>query len=289
MDGLADKSNSYTKSLGFRTPDFQARTRISCYTILKLGQLMKIILYIFLLAVSLSAHGENIIQRSFEKNKVEGTMLIESLDGSRRYSYNLSDNQHIPASTFKIANTLILLEEDLLSPDKVIKWDKEVRVYEPWNQDQTLRTAFQFSCVWCYQRFAEKLTNATYLSYLEKFDYGNKKTGHSIKTFWLEGDLRVSVKEQIEFLKKVYLKKLPIKKENFTILEAVMISEEKSSYQVYSKTGWAGTNGWFVGYIKTSDNDAWFFANHLKIKSNEMLSLRKSMVYDVFYEMGVLK
>lgn len=61
-----------------------------------------------------------------------------------------------PASTFKIPNTLIALNEGVVTKDSVIVWDKKIREYESWNKDQTLLTAFKSSCVWCYQEFASK-------------------------------------------------------------------------------------------------------------------------------------
>ena len=48
----------------------------------------------------------------------------------------------LPVSTFKIPNTLIALNEGVVTKDSVIVWDKKIKDYESWNKDQTLQTAF---------------------------------------------------------------------------------------------------------------------------------------------------
>jgi len=41
----------------------------------------------------------------------------------------------LPASTFKIPNTLIALEEEIVDENTVLKWDGKKRAWKPWNQD----------------------------------------------------------------------------------------------------------------------------------------------------------
>lgn len=107
---------------------------------------------LFIICVfSIAIHAaEKEIERLFAENKISGSMLIESGDGRISYQYNIDDEQSfVPASTFKIPNTLILLEEGLITDlSDVIAWDGIEREYAPWNKDQTLQTAFQQSCVW---------------------------------------------------------------------------------------------------------------------------------------------
>lgn len=54
-------------------------------------------------------------------------------------------------------------------------------------------------------------------TYLAAFEYGNRKTGEDVRTFWREGDLRISVREQVDFLRKVYLGTLPVQPESIDI------------------------------------------------------------------------
>jgi len=252
---------------------------------------MSFIKLIVLLVVSISLHAEESkIWDLFRKSNITGSILIESLDGKVKYQYNVNDEESfIPASTFKIPNTLIILEEGLIEDQfEVIKWDGQEREYEPWNMDQTLKSAFQYSCVWCYQRYARQIGDETYREYLRQFDYGNLLTGNNVARFWLDGELRVSVNEQIKFLRKVHGEELPIQNIHIKTLKRVMLSEENESHKIWSKTGWSGKDGWYVGYISIA-NQTWFFANHIEINKKSDLELRKKLTMEAFRVLNIVQ
>jgi len=244
----------------------------------------------FLLFSSMLLAEDADIEQLFINEGVEGSLLIESLNGVEQYTNNSAkaEQAHIPASTFKIPNTLIVLEEGVIKDQfEIIAWDGVERRYAPWNQDQTLATAFARSCVWCYQRFATQIGGARYLHYLDVFEYANKKTGQDVITFWLEGDLRVSPREQINFLRKVYLEQLPVKPGSIKILKEIMLVEETPAYTLRAKTGWKGQNGWYVGYVEVGD-EVWLFAHHMIINDQVDLPLRQKMVLDTLTLKGII-
>jgi len=246
------------------------------------------ILILFIISASLYAE-ENKIADLYRLHTITGSILIESADGKVQYQHNVDDNEaFIPASTFKIPNTLIILEEGLAHDQlDVIKWDGQQRDYDLWNQDQTLKSAFQYSCVWCYQRYAAQLDDKKYRSYLREFGYGNLLSGSDITRFWLDGELRISVKEQINFLRKVYAEDLPIQKRHIKTLKSIMLKDEPH-YKIWSKTGWSGKDGWFVGYLLT-DNQTWFFANHIEIEKKSDLALRKQLTMEAFRRLNIME
>lgn len=230
------------------------------------------------------------IEGLYKANNINGSILIESADGQQQYQYNVNNKESfVPASTFKIPNTLIILEEGLVKDlSEIIAWDGVDREYAAWNKDQTLKTAFQVSCVWCYQHYAEKVGHDKYHTYLSKFDYGNQLTGSDITRFWLDGDLRVSVKDQISFLRKLYADDLPIQKENIKILKNIMLSDSQNEYKIWSKTGWSGKDGWYVGYLVINDQ-TWFFANHVEINQNSDLAMRKQLTMEAFKVLKIIQ
>lgn len=165
--------------------------------------ILKIVLKLGLLSGFLLANDLE-LKKIFEKYTLDGTLVISSLNNEIQYSYNdkRAYKRFSPASTFKIPHTLIVLNENIVtSQDDIIKWDKLKRAYEVWNQDQTLKSAFLVSCVWCYQKFTAQLSKENYLEYLKRFNYGNAIIGSNISEFWLDGSLKISAYEQIEFLK----------------------------------------------------------------------------------------
>ena len=251
---------------------------------------MKFLKVSTLLFFSFCLHAEaGKIEDIYKMHNIAGSILIESADGNVSYQYNVNDKESfIPASTFKIANTLIILEEGLLKDQfEVIEWDGQKREYAPWNKDQTLKSAFQYSCVWCYQRYAIKVGDEKYRRYLKKFQYGNLLTGSDVLRFWLDGELRVSVKNQIDFLRNVLTEKLPIKREHIKTLKKIMLSEENENYRIWSKTGWSGNDGWYVGYLAT-DKKVWIFANHIEINQNSDLALRKKLTIETLKALNII-
>ncbi|XPV69853.1 MAG: class D beta-lactamase [Halarcobacter sp.] len=240
--------------------------------------IFKIIILLSLFFNLLCANDKE-LKNIFDKTQVNGTLVISSLDGKKEYIYNKKRamTRYIPASTFKIPNTLIALEERVIKDEnEVIKWDGVVRSYVAWNKDQTLQSAISISCVWCYQRFAKKIGNDKYLAYLKELHYGNEKTGSDVTTFWLEGDLKISTFEQIDFLKRLYNNDLPFKQKYINITKKILTVEKTKEYTIKAKSGWSGKIGWYVGYVK-SKKGVWFFALNADI-SNKQLKYRKEIV-----------
>jgi len=222
----------------------------------------------------------------FTKRNIKGTIVISSLDGKIEYVYNRerAKQRFIPASTFKIPNTLIALEEGAISDEReVIKWDGVDKGFPVWNKDQTLQSAFPISCVWFYQELAKRVGNNKYLDQLKILNYGNKKTGPNVTTFWLDGDLKISALEQIRFLKKLYKEEFPYKKKHFQILKKIMVVDKKSEFILRAKTGWAirikKQYGWYVGYVETK-NGIWFFATNIDIKKKSDAVYRRKITID---------
>jgi beta-lactamase class D len=112
----------------------------------------------------------------------------------------------LPASTFKIPNSIIALETGVVTdPDKdVFKWDGVARNFPDWNRDHTLRTAIAASAVPVYQEVARRIGADRIKTFVDKLDYGNRDIGGApIDYFWLTGNLRVSALQQIGFLDRL--------------------------------------------------------------------------------------
>lgn len=235
------------------------------------------------------------IAKLFENAHVKGTIVIESLDGKEQYIYNdaRARTPLLPASTFKIPNTLIALQEGVITADSIIVWDGVQRSITAWNQDQNLSSAFKTSCVWCYQQFARTIGFKKYTEYLHTIAYGNEKTGVDVERFWLDGALRISAYEQIAFLKKLYKNDLPFDQKHLDLLKSIMIDEQGQNYTLRAKTGWAVPkgaehHGWYVGYVKSS-RGVYFFATNLLTPSSDELPLRKLLTLEALKAKGILE
>ncbi|RXJ60693.1 class D beta-lactamase [Candidatus Marinarcus aquaticus] len=247
---------------------------------------------LFLFPMCLSAN-DFALKELFELHDVKGTIVIESHNSGKQYIHNniRAYQPMLAASTFKIPHTLIALNEGIIKDEKSpIIWDGKKRSMTVWNQNQTLKSAFSVSCVWCYQQFTENISKQKYENYLHQLHYGNEQTGENVKTFWLDGTLRITAFEQVAFLKKLYEENLPFNKQDILTVKTIMLNEESENYQLYAKTGWAtseGSYGWFVGYLKTS-KDVWFFATNMDIRKQSELKLRKQITMEAFRLLGVI-
>ena len=123
---------------------------------------------------------------TFAAYKVDDYLIIAS-DKVR------SGEGKLPASTFKIPNSLIALETGVVQdPDKdVFKWDGVKRDIEAWNKDHTLRSAIAVSAVPVYQEIARRIGQERMQKYVDLFEYGNRDIGGGIDQFWLTGNLRI--------------------------------------------------------------------------------------------------
>ena len=246
------------------------------------------IFFLILLSINLFAWDKE-VEEVFKKYKVEGTIVIESLNKKKINIYNDKRASELfsPASTFKIPHSLIALNEGIVKKDSVIVWDKKIREYESWNKDQILLTAFKSSCVWCYQEFASKIGVEKYKKYLKELNYGNKKIGDDVTRFWLDESLEITTFEQIKFLKRFYTNNLPFKIEDINLLKEIMIDEKNENYTIRAKTGWEWKYGWYVGYVETKD-DVWFFSTNIDTKSKDDLPKRKTITLETLRLKGII-
>lgn len=256
--------------------------------------LLLIFMPVFCLDVSSYAADDPDLANLFRAAGVEGTIVITSLGGKETYVSNKarSEERFTPASTFKIPNTLIALQEGAVSNEKeVIKWDGKDKGFDSWNKDQTLETALPASCVWFYQELAKRVGNEKYVNWLSKLGYGNRMTGPDVTKFWLEGELKISPKEQIDFLKRLYEERLPFRKEHMRLLKKLMIVEEKPDYTIRAKTGWAmrikPQQGWYAGYIETGGR-VWFFATNIEISKKGDEMFRKEITMEALEAKGII-
>jgi beta-lactamase class D len=171
----------------------------------------------------------------------------------------------LPASTFKIANSIIALETGVVTdPDKdVFKWDGTVRNFPDWNRDHTLRSAIAASAVPVYQEIARRIGAERMKTYVDKLDYGSRDiSGAPIDYFWLSGNLRISPLQQIEFLDRLRRGALPVSDRSQALTRDVLPVAKVGDAVIRSKSGLiavddkspAGggraTVGWLVGWAE---------------------------------------
>ena len=224
-------------------------------------------------------------KKLYDQYNVEGSFVIYDQNADKYTFYNKPQykTQFIPASTFKICNSLIGLETGVIKDENfLIKWDS-IKRRDIWDKDHTLKTAFPNSVVWYYQELARRVGGQKMKYWLDKAQYGNADTSGGIDKFWLSGGLRISPEQQIGFLRRLHDNKLPFSQRSVDIVKNIMIVKDTAGYVMRAKTGWSSQDGkeigWYVGYVETAGN-VYYFSNCVQTLSQNTKDAEKSEQFD---------
>ncbi len=238
----------------------------------------------------------NEFKKYFDKANVQGSFSLYDLKNDKYIICNGKQFKEgfTPASTFKICNSLIGLEKGVI-PDEnfVIKWDGVKRERAAWNADQDLKTAYKNSTVPYYQELARRVGGERMKMWLDKANYGNRDTSGGIDRFWLDGGMRITPEQQLDFLRRLHKNQLPFSKRSIDIVKKMMVEEETPEFTLRTKTGWGQQEGkdigWYVGYVERNDN-AYFFATCIQAANanDEFPRKRKTITRAILSDLKIL-
>ena len=95
--------------------------------------------------------------QQIQPQKTQGVVALWNENKQQGFTNSVkrANQGFLPASTFKIPNSLIALDLGIVKDEhQVFKWDGQIRDIDNWNRDQTLITAMKYSVVPVYQEFA---------------------------------------------------------------------------------------------------------------------------------------
>jgi beta-lactamase class D len=195
-----------------------------------------------------------------------GTILLYDLRAHRFRAVHPegADTRRIPASTFKIVNALVALETRVVQDaHTIIPWDSVVRPRRELNRDLDLAAAFRLSAVPHFQRLARAEGLGRLQQFVDLLGYGNRDLSGGVDQFWLTGGLRISPREQIDFLVRLYREELPFSRRTIAVVKDIMEVERTNTSVVRAKTGWAVMPdghevGWWVGWVERGPETVFF-------------------------------
>jgi beta-lactamase class D len=227
----------------------------------------------------------------------EECFLVTDLDTGRVLAkQGLCATRHSPASTFKIPLALMGFDAGLL------KSASQPVLEPPAGADtsravtrgpQTPQSWMRNSVVWYSQVLTRELGMERIRGYLESFAYGTPNISGTpgreepIAHFWLSSSLRISPREQVDFLRRMLKGELKVSEKAVTETMALLAQEEQpAGWLLFGKTGTGFSPGgdglpdphrplgWFVGFAQKSGRTA-VFARFISLdqKSEESLGL----------------
>ncbi len=256
-------------------------------------------LLLFLLPISLVA--QRTIKQDFTPQfaayNVQGSFILYDLSVNTytTHAQERTNKGYIPASTFKIPNSLIALELGIVEDENTLmKWDGITRSIAAWNKDMTFGDAIKASCVPCYQEIARQVGVERYHKLLKKLRFGKMDVSESnLDMFWLRGNSRITPVQQIDFLKRLYKNELQVSQRSMNIVKTMLILEQSEARVLRGKTGWAVDGdynvGWFVGWIEKAGKP-YFFVTNIDAKKpdeSQFIKARAGITEAILREMNL--
>ena len=214
-----------------------------------------------------------------------GLVVVAPLGGGAETAFggDECDRRTLPASTFKIPHALIALDTGVVTDKTVMTWDGRKKDFPAWERDHTLDSAIKSSVVWFFQEAARSIGRERELQHLRAFAYGSQTFERQVDSFWLNGDLTISPREQVAFLKRMYAYDLPIDKRHIDTVKAAMTMPPGKILNALGvhefplrwpagtvarlKTGNGGVSGerasWVVGELESAGR-AYVFASRVR-------------------------
>lgn len=191
------------------------------------------------------------------------------------------DTPTTPASTFKVPLAVMGYDAGFLSDahTPALPFKKG---YADWGGEEWRQTAdptrwMDYSIVWYSQQIAKSLGAAQLQRYSAAFDYGNadfsgdKGKDNGLERAWISSSLKVTPRQQLAFLTKLFNGQLPVSQHAMTT--TISILQQRTSadgWQLRGKTGsafprFADGNfdrahgwGWYVGAASKGDDQLVF-------------------------------
>ncbi|HUQ64656.1 MAG TPA: penicillin-binding transpeptidase domain-containing protein [Flavitalea sp.] len=243
------------------------------------------------------------LAKYFDANHLQGTFALFNNGTGEFTVYNMDryrDSVYLPASTFKIVNSLIGIETGIVKDSAtVIPWDGITRKIAEWNRDLNMHDAFTYSCVPWFQELARRIGRDTMQHWLDTLGYaqlhGKPVITNNLDTFWLDNSIKVTADEQLGLVKKLYFGQLPFQSRSQRMVKNMMLREDNANYKLSYKTGLGITEkkhalGWIIGWIEENRHPFFFV---LQLESSDpdynMSEVRLKMLKDILHQYGFME
>lgn len=221
------------------------------------------------------------------------------------YNSELANDRRSPCSTFKIISSIIAIEHGIVDIDNSTKvWSGEKFWNENWNKNINFTEAFQTSCVWYFRELTDEIGKNLMQIELNKLKYGNcditdwsgkqntNNNNPALTGFWIESSLKISPKEQVEVMERIFGNISEYSEETKKQLEQVMIVKgtTNSDILIYGKTGMGKDRGivvdsWFVGFADIKEKGRVYFSIYLG-ENNKIVDSTKEIAINIINELG---
>jgi beta-lactamase class D len=238
-----------------------------------------------------------IISKRFTQLGLQGSFMLfdEKHDTYLYHNRAQIDSMFSPGETFYLPLSLIGLHHQILNnKPTVFTWDSVIYPNQNWNVAQSLNHAFKHNTPWFFNKLIKGIGHARILNGLIRFNYGNKDTTGGLDNFWKHDGLKISPKQQIDFLRKLRNGKLDCKKENQDVLKRVSVVTDSLGCSIHQEFGIGSQDGkditWLVGYMETPCNTFYFSTCTQSIGKtrSQLIKTVKSVTYKIINDLKIM-
>jgi beta-lactamase class D len=129
---------------------------------------------------------------------------------------------------------------------------------------------------------------------VRRLAYGNRDVSGRVDSFWLDGQLRISARQQVEFLRRLHERELPVSDENATRVERLILLDEHDGVVLRGKTGLTVQDdravGWLVGFVERGF-DRYVYALLVvapRARMSDVMAARKPLATRLLVRAGAL-
>lgn len=239
-------------------------------------------------------HDDGRLAAAFAKAGLRGTFVLYDVAADRLVGHDRAraETRFIPASTFKIANSLIGLDTGTVSSvDQVLPYGGRPQWNKAWEKDMGLREAIQVSNFPVYQELARRIGLAPMQAGVKALGYGNGEVGTALDRFWVDGTLTISAVEQAHFLARLARGELPVSPKAQADVREITRLESGPGWSLHGKTGWSDNSrpdlGWWVGWVEKAGR-VYAFALNIDMPDKNALPARIALGRECLAILGVL-
>ncbi|ENU5940744.1 OXA-24 family carbapenem-hydrolyzing class D beta-lactamase [Acinetobacter baumannii] len=241
-----------------------------------------------------SQQHEKAIKSYFDEAQTQGVIIIKEGKNLSTYGNALAraNKEYVPASTFKMLNALIGLENHKATTNEIFKWDGKKRTYPMWEKDMTLGEAMALSAVPVYQELARRTGLELMQKEVKRVNFGNTNIGTQVDNFWLVGPLKITPVQEVNFADDLAHNRLPFKLETQEEVKKMLLIKEVNGSKIYAKSGWGmGVTpqvGWLTGWVEQANGKKIPFSLNLEMKEGNSGSIRNEITYKSLENLGII-
>ncbi|ENN9327153.1 OXA-24 family carbapenem-hydrolyzing class D beta-lactamase [Acinetobacter baumannii] len=241
-----------------------------------------------------SQQHEKAIKSYFDEAQTQGVIIIKEGKNLSTYGNALAraNKEYVPASTFKMLNALIGLENHKATTNEIFKWDGKKRTYPMWEKDMTLGEAMALSAVPVYQELARRTGLELMQKEVKRVNFGNTNIGTQVDNFWLVGPLKITPVQEVNFADDLAHNRLPFKLETQEEVKKMLLIKEVNGSKIYAKSGWGmdvtPQVGWLTGWVEQANGKKIPFSLNLEMKEGKSGSIRNEITYKSLENLGII-